>query len=648
MKIRDSLTNIERNTHNKNGMYSPNEGDKVILDNYVARVEEYHNATIPIRKLWKRIDDAYELEPAAPADVWSSNYYLPKLYQAGENLTSSISQFDLDFIAMPTDPGQVDHAKSIEKILGQKMEEMLFREKIKLINRQRVYYGTSIVKLGWRIDYETGPMKTLQKSLSKSNLLQNLGFNTKKLSPQQQIKIMADTIFCDVLDLKDVYFSPFYGSIDNLPEIIFSYPMTLENIKNTPIFKKYGNVDYVYPGETFAGSAHGAQYKSRVNNVDMSQAFIGTEKVTVFEIQTKTEICWVANCSGNDVMLARKPNPYNMLTAVVAPYKRHLNPNMIYGVSDIMKSLDLEDAQMDLFKQAMDNVRLINNPMFVYNKSADINPEDLISRPGGGIAVSDIERDIKELSRTDLKSSIFGAIDVMDTEIQQTTNVSSLSKGLSGGGNSASETRLQQQNRLTVLEDVMGETVLFMESLGRKTLKMTSKMQDGKDIPIKVWNTQTGEYELNTVPKDILKVNHYDLRVRVKQKPPMDPAALLQQVMQSTNMFLQQGTVNKSEAHRLILDLQGLGGYADKIVLDNADSMNAVPEMTLPPEEGGEGGGGVIPGYPAMMAAKGGTTGSTSGAADGNAGQMPLDGAIANDQNLVRGIEDASGGKSNY
>lgn len=627
-------TDIGANTPTKNALYKPNEKELKIVQHYRKRINEYDLATRDLRNVWDRVEDAYELRSNFNIQPWESNYYLPKIYQAGENLTASNSNFNLGFEVLPGDKDTIEFSEQLERILDKKMEELVFSEKIKQINRQRIYYGTAMTRLGWKMEYDLEAASTMSKQLAQiaKNVGKKLGLSKGQTQDPMSIKLITDTMFCDVPDIRDVYLAPLYGSVEKVPEIIFKFTMTVDDIKANTVFKKYGNVDYVVGDPNGELRPHGDMSSKNINNISPSTGYLGTQQVTVYEIQTKDEMTYVAyQPSGNDVVLAITPNIYKCLTWTRWLYKRHINPNVFYGVTDIGKSLDLQDAGNDFFNQAADNVKLVNNKMFVYSKTAGINPFDLISKPGGGIGVNDIERDIRELQTTDLKSSIFGTMDKLDMELQQTTNVSNLSKGLPGGGASAAETRIQDQNRQTALYDSIDEIKISMGEMGRKIIAMMSVMQDS-DFTVRYKDRTTNKWAFMMLPKDILKSGKYDLKIQINPQPPIDPAARAQLLLQTANLFIQQGIVNKSELLEIALKEQGLGMYADRVVLHNDNSAAPTPFDPNNPQ-GGQGGQG----DPSIE-------GNAQAMADGNSGQMPLDTAPATSNSLVQGIMDKSGG----
>lgn len=82
-------------------------------------------------------------------------------------------------------------------------------------------------------------------------------------------------------------------------------------------------------------------------------------------------------------------------------------PNEPYGLSamDIIRHLN-EELNTNR-NQRIDNVSLVLNRMWLVRREADIDDSELISRPHGVIRVDNIDRDIRELTMTDVTASSY-------------------------------------------------------------------------------------------------------------------------------------------------------------------------------------------------------------------------------------------------
>jgi hypothetical protein len=65
----------------------------------------------------------------------------------------------------------------------------------------------------------------------------------------------------------------------------------------------------------------------------------------------------------------------------------HLNPHEFFGTGEVEHLEGIQDAVNAVWNQRIDNERLLLNAMFIYDRNAIKNTNELVSRPGGGIAV---------------------------------------------------------------------------------------------------------------------------------------------------------------------------------------------------------------------------------------------------------------------
>jgi len=113
--------------------------------------------------------------------------------------------------------------------------------------------------------------------------------------------------------------------------------------------------------------------------------------------------------------------PYVMLKYTAVPHEFYG-----IGISEMLESL--QEEMNALRCQRLDNVNLINNRMFVVNKLADIDLDNLISYPGNVITSNDMDS-IRPLDTADISRSIYMEEDVLKRDMQNATGEWEYSRG---------------------------------------------------------------------------------------------------------------------------------------------------------------------------------------------------------------------------
>jgi hypothetical protein len=164
-------------------------------------------------------------------------------------------------------------------------------------------------------------------------------------------------------------------------------------------------------------------------------------------------------------------NEENPLFSMEKPFDRvmwHPMPNEFWGKSlaEAVESLQLELNTTR--NQRIDNVSLVLNKLFKYKKDADIDPATIISKPGHGIPVNDMN-DIDTFDIPDVTSSAYQEEAVIKQDIQYITFVNDYAMGRTTPG-TQDETATAVRNKTESSNINFNTVVMMLNATGLKPM----------------------------------------------------------------------------------------------------------------------------------------------------------------------------------
>jgi len=164
-------------------------------------------------------------------------------------------------------------------------------------------------------------------------------------------------------------------------------------------------------------------------------------------------------------------NEENPLFSMEKPFDRvmwHPMPNEFWGKSlaDAVESLQLELNTTR--NQRIDNVSLVLNKLFKYKKDADIDPAMIISKPGHGIPVDNMD-DIDSFDIPDVTSSAYQEEGIIKQDIQYITFVNDYAMGRTTAG-TGDETATAVRNKTESSNINFNTVVMMLNATGLKPM----------------------------------------------------------------------------------------------------------------------------------------------------------------------------------
>lgn len=166
-----------------------------------------------------------------------------------------------------------------------------------------------------------------------------------------------------------------------------------------------------------------------------------TKQIEILEywgIYGKDDNEYVLTVANRNKVIRAEKNPYGN-TAKNRPFvKMCIDPNnfLFHGTGLIDPLEHLQIALNDTRNQRMDNVNLILNKLFVVLKDADVNEQELVSRPGG-VIYEGTPGGVRILETPDITASAYQEEAILQQNAQETVGVSDIIQGQVQDANSA-------------------------------------------------------------------------------------------------------------------------------------------------------------------------------------------------------------------
>ena len=265
-----------------------------------------------------------------------------------------------------------------------------------------------------------------------------------------------------------------------------------------------------------------------------------------------------------------------------------------YGLPMILENPQI---MMNMIKnQRLDSATLSIHKMWIVNPLANINKDELVTRPFGIIYSVD-PNGVREVQFSDIKASAYKEEDLLKSDMRYASGVDDFSMGAGGGASSATEVRHLREStleRVRLFVNHLGsgfsELMRYWMDMSRQffTKDMVIRIigDDGKELfPLIEKNDLQGnfDYRATVLPSiagqnDIKKKQNMDLFQLLINLPFVDPRKLTQKVLVDWNWSLDSVTKSEEAEQQVGPDGMPIAGGQEEI-LPEAAGM----EMPEPP-----------------------------------------------------------------
>ena len=475
--------------------------EKQIIEKLFKEKETYEQSTKTKRTEMQTIWDAFNGKMTDKEYPWQSDKFIPKMRTEISYIMPFVFSGDPEVEIEGVGDEDKFIASLLEKMVNHRLSKDTF-DKFSDWVIQALTFGTSLIKTTWKLE-DDGE------------------------------KIIKDEPILEVPNILDIFLNPLIPTIEKQVSVIERSTLTIADIKANSAYK---NTDKVKPKGKFGDT--GTYDSETLNSSDLDS----TEKlqqdmevVEVYERWTKDRLQTVAD-GAEKILLRDVKNPYGFIPYEKLIFESEPIPNRFYGKGVGQNTIDLQAMYYDMFNNVMDNIKILVNKMWKVRQGANVNPRDLVAKPGGTITVGSLD-DVDPIEMTDIKQSAFELLGLIGDEHKRASGANDLIQGAETG-DTLGQDNIRQNNATNRFELVRKRFKKALANVGNTIVKLEIKNMQNPDAEIlRIFPKETREalFELISNEADKLK---YDIKVKG-----------------DTTM-----AINKDIASKQLLDLYNLAG----------------------------------------------------------------------------------------
>lgn len=339
----------------------------------------------------------------------------------------------------------------------------------------------------------------------------------------------------------------------------------------------------------------------RLGSVDISEDMYGDWKsnrksIMVLKYWDREKIYHIA---AGKFVLMEDENPFgDILPYIMMKYTPV--PHELYGIGIPEMIESLQNELNELRNQRLDNVNLINNRMFVVNKLADIDIDNMISYPGNVIMTNDMNA-VVPLVTPDITRSIYMEEDIIKRDMQNATGEFEYSRGATPSHRETATGIIKLQQAANIRFDAVLKNVEFtFRDIAKLFIWYNSQFLEPSDfariVGVRDFIRMGGNYFYQIPVEEMLKLYHFQ---PVGSSMTAVKDLRIQQIMQLYQMAAQDPYFKQYELRKRLLTALDFIDYdkmlkneeevrAEQQQMMQAQAMaDAMARGNLPAEEGG-------------------------------------------------------------
>ena len=520
-----------------------------LLRNFRLQLEDARKYFIEVRK--PRLDRAYKLYIAYGGDrqkeikKWQSNVQIPYIQSAVETMVPRIIDARPEFKAVGRNRDDQAKAEKQQELMNYHWERAGMDVTNEDFVRNTIINGTGFMQVSWKKDVRT------LKFLDTKNI------SSKKYSWVKKEKVFFDGPMCEWVDNYSLWYDWhniaredkqywFKRLILTKEEIKRRYPMAdkrrLELAFNSSsgVLTDYASIRQrvrtINEGTTKSSIASGLSSEGgagRYGNIQNNSL----KMYEVFEWWRPFEDSYAVMVGGSYVPIFKGgampiPMDFKESPFIEATYLKIPGEFEGYGLPLILES---PQVMLNLVKnQRLDAATLSIHKMWVVNPLANINKDELVTRPFGIIYSIDPEG-VREIQFSDIKPSAYKEEELLKNDMQYASGVDDFSQGIgSGGSSSATEVRHLRESTLERVRMFINHLGSAYATVFRYWMDMSRQLFT-KEMTIRIIG-KDGQPDFPLIQKDDLS-GYYDYKAEVlpsiagqdevKKKQDMDLYQLL-------------------------------------------------------------------------------------------------------------------------
>lgn len=514
---------------------------KLALDRVNAEFTFIRTLTTGQRRKWLRW---YNIVRLFKLDGMSTHnrVFVPRGWEQVEKIAPRLTAHDPSYEPIPTKPSAVPLVSYVAEWLMYMWEERNLRRNTREMVQGGLTFGTDFVKLRMdtisRKEKVTTQEPVLDETTGEPIVDPETG-ETIYQDIEEEIEINSLPTF-DSVDIFDIDVDPRYARIEDAPGIIH----TAEHVRISQLEADAEELNYFgldKIGEIQAEANkfdNSKEQKLQARNIPTGQgslapegeeaAQINVNDLTVREYwgkfsptgKTKDEEEYVITTVNDSAVIRLERNPFAVDDDQdgVRPfdvYNDHAVKGEIYGVGEIEPTESLQVALNKMRNHRLDNVDLVLNRMWKYDRNSGVNPKHLRSFPGNVIPMDDLAG-LEMIETKDVTSSSYADEDRIERDFQRATgNIDGTDSGGSDGfTNTATGEKIRDKDRSSRFQLKIENLEDTLARIGKKMLKML-RATEGESFVIRRRNAN-GAVKFTEIQKDVLDEAVLNMELKVK------------------------------------------------------------------------------------------------------------------------------------
>ena len=534
-------------------IYNPYQyGDKEVELVRLFRLQRDDSRQYFLNVIKPRLDRSYKLYIAYGGDrqreikKWQSNVQIPYIQSAVETMVPRIVDARPEFTVIGRNEDDQAKAEKQVKLMDYDWERAGMDRTNEDFVRASLIYGTGFLQVSWK------------KDVRKLKFMKSKDITSKKYTWKEEDRVFFDGPMCEWVDNYNLWYDWhntarkskqywFKRLVLTRAELTRRYPMADKKRLAIALESPGGDLtDYANIRQrvrttnlyTTKSSSATAGFGGQIAEYDK---YKNTQDVTVkmyevFEWWRPFDDAYAVIVGGSFVPIFKDgvmPIPMDFKEApfIEAPYLKIPGEFEGYGLPMILESPQI---MLNLVKnQRLDAATLSIHKMWIVNPLANVNKDELVTRPFGIIYSVD-PNGVREIQFSDIKPSAYKEEELLKGDMQYASGVDDFSQGVGSGSSSATEVRHLRESTLervrmfvNHLGDAYSDVLRYWMDLNRQlfTDKMTIRVI-GKN----------GQPEFPLIEKDDLQ-GYFDYKAKVlpsiagedevKKKQDMDLYQLL-------------------------------------------------------------------------------------------------------------------------
>lgn len=395
---------------------------KAALDDVLERFRYAEQARRGIEDVWLRNYRQYrgiDASLEARRKHNRSAVFIPKTFEKVETLTPRLVRSLLSerpWVKVYPRRGDYARAASMQALLDYQFgTKQRFIQTTADVVRNALIYGIAPAQVGWRVIARDvrGRSIVIEASYDPEQgerAVVRLGdVETRKLIAYRGPWVVA-------LDPFGFYWDPFAASLDDADFVVVQTFRSNRWLRERADEGVYRNVNAALSGSMPENLPAWLEERRQITGWSDTWR---KDLHEVLELWTNDRVTVIVD---RMTVVRDEPSPFwhgELPFAVATDTKL---PNEFAGLGMVLPMADLQEEYNAKRNQRLDNVNLVINKMFKVLRGADIDENELISRPGGIVHV-DGPDDVQELAFGDVTASAYNEERIIDDDIQGTTGV---------------------------------------------------------------------------------------------------------------------------------------------------------------------------------------------------------------------------------